>query len=144
MYFLRVLICSIFASILVFFLLSKCDIEIKDKETIKIIFLGCLFLSWCVVSIVDIFKTTPEEKEPVEIEPKKKKKKKKKEDEIISVTEIKGERNIIIDVVVKIIVFIIGLVLTGFFTSLCGGIIGLLPLIFAIMYCFKTNDKNKD
>jgi 1,4-dihydroxy-2-naphthoate octaprenyltransferase len=74
---------------------------------------------------------TPKEDEP-------------KEDEIISVTEIKGERNIIIDVVVKIIVFIIGLVLTGFLTNLCGGIIGLLPLIFAIMYCFKTNDKNKD
>ena len=74
---------------------------------------------------------TPKEDEP-------------KEDEIISVTEIKGERNIIIDVVVKIIVFIIGLVLTGIFTSLCGGIIGFLPLTFAIMYCFKTNDKNKD
>lgn len=107
MYFLRVLICSIFASILVFFLLSKCDIEIKDKETIKIIFLGCLFLSWCVVSIVDIFKTTPEEKEPVEIEPveiepkkKKKKKKKKKESEIICVTEIQGKRKIIKDGVV--------------------------------------------
>lgn len=74
---------------------------------------------------------TPKEDEP-------------KEDEIISVTEIKGERNIIIDVVVKIIVFIIGIALTGFLTTLCGGIIGLLPLIFAIMYCFKTNDKNKD
>ena len=79
---------------------------------------------------------TPKEDEPKEDEPK--------EDEIISVTEIKGERNIIIDVVVKIIVFIIGLVLTGIFTSLCGGIIGFLPLTFAIMYCFKTNDKNKD
>jgi Ca2+/Na+ antiporter len=83
---------------------------------------------------------TPKEDEP-------------KEDEIISVTEIKGERNIIIDVVVKIIVFIIGLVLTGFVTSflrylgLSGVIItilGLLPLILAIKYCFTTNDKDKD
>lgn len=84
---------------------------------------------------------TPKEDEP-------------KEDEIISVTEIKGERNIIIDVVVKIIVFIIGLVLTGFLTvflryifGLSGVIIsllGFLPLIFAIQYCFTTNDKNKD
>ena len=77
-----------------------------------------------------------------------------KVEEIISVTEIKGERNIIIDVVVKIIVFIIGLVLTGFLTvflryifGLSGVIIsllGFLPLIFAIQYCFTTNDKNKD
>lgn len=95
-------------------------------------------------------KETPEEKTKTEkIEPEK-----KKESEVIVVKEIKGERNIIIDVVVKIIVFIIGLVLTGFLTvflryifGLSGVIIsllGCLPLIFAIQYCFTTNDKNKD
>lgn len=107
MFFMRVAICSIFASIFVIFLLSICDIEIKDKEkTIKIIFFGCLFLSWYVVGIVDKFKkshTTQEEKEPVEKEPvekEPKKKKKKKENEIICVTEIQGKRKIIKDGVV--------------------------------------------
>lgn len=110
MYFLRVAICSIFTSILVIFLLSICDIEIKENTTINFILLGCMFLSWCVVDIVDKFKkshTTQEEKEPIEKEPiekepkkKKKKKKKKKENEIICVTEIQGKRKIIKDGVV--------------------------------------------
>ena len=100
-------------------------------------FFGLLFLG-SILLMVDVFKQTdnPETENLKTDNPE--------DNEIITVTEIKGERNIIIDVVVKIIVFIIGLVLTGIFTSLCGGIIGLLPLIFAIMYCFKTNDKNKD
>lgn len=109
MYFLRVAFYSISTSILVIFLLSICDIEIKEQTTISIILLGCLFLSWCVVDIVDKFKkshTTQEEKELeekelVEKEPKKKKKKKKKkENEIICVTEIQGKRKIIKDGVV--------------------------------------------
>ena len=78
---------------------------------------------------------------------------KPKESDDVVVTEIQGERNIIIDVVVKIIVFFVGLVLTGFLISflrylgLSGVIItilGLLPLILAIKYCFTTNDKDKD
>ena len=56
------------------------------------------------------------------------------------------------NILLKIIVFFIGLVLTGFLTSflrylgLSGVIItilGLLPLILAIKYCFTTNDKDK-
>ena len=109
--------------------------------------------SMCLMVVYSYYdeksKETPEEKTKTEkIEPEK-----KKESEVIVVKEIQGERNIIIDVVVKIIVFIIGLVLTGFLTSflrylgLSGVIItilGLLPLILAIKYCFTTNDKNKD
>jgi hypothetical protein len=100
-------------------------------------FFGFVFLG-SILQMVDVFKQTDNP------ETEKLKTDNPENDEIITVTEIKGERNIIIDVVVKIIVFIIGLALTGFLTILCGGIIGLLPLIFAIMYCFKTNDKNKD
>ena len=110
-----------------------------------------LFVIICLLRLVS--KDTPESDVIVATEnttdfskpkPKNLKTDNPEDNEIITVTEIKGERNIIIDVVVKIIVFIIGLVLTGIFTSLCGGIIGFLPLTFAIMYCFKTNDKNKD
>lgn len=111
---------------------------------------GMTLLFFCAVVL--------EEKEPEETPKEKTKTENLKTDnpednEIITVTEIKGERNIIIDVVVKIIVFIIGLVLTGFLTSflrylgLSGVIItilGLLPLILAIKYCFTTNDKDKD
>lgn len=103
----------------------------------------------------DVFKKTdnPEETPKEKTKTENLKTDNPEDNEIITVTEIKGERNIIIDVVVKIIVFIIGLVLTGFLTSflrylgLSGVIItilGLLPLILAIKYCFTTNDKDKD
>lgn len=109
-------------------------------------FFGSFFLG-SIWLMVDVFKQTDNH------ETEKLKTDNPEDNEIITVTEIQGEKNIIIDVVVKIIVFIIGLVLTGFLTSflrylgLSGVIItilGLLPLILAIKYCFTTNDKDKD
>lgn len=110
----------------------------------------CFFCTYLVYFTDDNPEETPKEKTKTE----NLKTDNPEDNEIITVTEIKGERNIIIDVVVKIIVFIIGLVLTGFLTSflrytfgLSGvfiSILGFLPLIFAIQYCFTTNDKNKD
>ena len=117
------------------------------KVFFALFFFGLLFLL-SIWSMYDLFKQTdnPETENLKTDNPE--------DNEIITVTEIKGERNIIIDVVVKIIVFIIGLVLTVFLTvflryifGLSGVIIsllGFLPLIFAIQYCFTTNDKNKD